>query len=203
MAHKSPPPPAVHSDSRSKHMSNPISLHGVDISALDARDVCVGVAGELTSMPYTSPNLSQDRRQSLRSAHSPSLSAGTITADASVSHFDSPPGSRPRSVSNWVYPHRPAPASSSALSIRTKDGDNGACESACCVTALSLPLNFVNASDTCQLLRSPSFLRQTLTSVLPQPPLLPRQHLTLLQPTQRPSHPKSACLVWEGQNHSV
>ncbi|KAG2165108.1 hypothetical protein VTO58DRAFT_108119 [Aureobasidium pullulans] len=127
MAHKSP---STLADSRPKHMSSPISLHGIDISSLDARDIFgLGMPSELTALPTASPDLSRTRedpdRQSSRSAHSPSLSAGRITDDSTVSHFDPPPESRSRSVSTWIYPYRKAPGSSPSLSIRAKDNDDG------------------------------------------------------------------------------
>ncbi|KAI5267797.1 hypothetical protein E4T47_07922 [Aureobasidium subglaciale] len=122
MAYKAP-------DARPKHMSSPISLHGIDISSLDARDVFgLGMDNGLTALPSPSPDLSRARedgdRQSFRSAHSPSLSAGRITDDTTVSHFDPPPDSRSRSVSTWIYPYRKPPGSSPALSIRAKDCDD-------------------------------------------------------------------------------
>ncbi|KAI4727318.1 hypothetical protein E4T49_04902 [Aureobasidium sp. EXF-10728] len=116
-------------DARPKHMSSPISLHGIDISSLDARDVFgLTMGSDLAALPTASPDLSRAPedvdRQSFRSAHSPSLSADRITDDGPVSHFDPPSESRTRSVSTWIYPYRRPPGSSPALSIRAKDSDD-------------------------------------------------------------------------------
>lgn len=156
MAHKSP---STLADSRPKHMSSPISLHGIDISSLDARDVFgLTIGSDLSSLPSASPDLSRPRedadRRSSRSAHSPSLSAGRITDDGQVSHFGPPSDSRSRSVSTWVYPSQRPTGSSPALSIRAKDNDDPLSESECC-----LLLRTVANIVAYQLLLYQSFLR--------------------------------------------
>lgn len=113
------------SDTRPKHMSSPISLHGVDITALDARDVCLGMPADF-QLTDDSP-----RRQ----RHSPSLSAGRIP-DPDPDPDDGPAAdSRSRSLSTWIYPYRRPPGSSPSLSARAKDADDAACESASCLWA--------------------------------------------------------------------
>ena len=150
MAHKSP---STLADSRPKHMSSPISLHGIDISSLDARDVFgLTMGSDLSSLPSASPDLSRARedvdRQNSRSAHSPSLSAGRITDDDHISHFDPPPESRSRSVSTWIYPSRQPTGSSPALSIRAKDSDNPLSESELSVL-LHASLTVLSTSRSC------------------------------------------------------
>lgn len=135
MAYKSP---STLADSRPKHMSSPISLHGIDISSLDARDVFgLTMGSDLSSLPSASPDLSRARedidRQSSHSGHSPSLSAGRVTDDGHISHFDPPTDSRSRSVSTWIYPSQQPAGSSPGLSIRAKGSDNPLSESECCL----------------------------------------------------------------------
>jgi hypothetical protein len=207
MAYKSP---STLADSRPKHMSSPISLHGIDISSLDARDVFgLTMGNDFSSHPSASPDLSRARedvdRRSSRSTHSPSLSADRITDDGHISHFDPPPDSRSRSVSTWIYPSRQPTDSSPGLSIRAKDGDNPSSES-----KPRLLLRALTNHCSYQVLLYRSLLRWIKVSVrlplllhIPLQPSHPLRPPISTRTTQNLSPSKSACLFWEDQNHCV
>ncbi|GAB7357227.1 hypothetical protein MBLNU459_g8208t1 [Dothideomycetes sp. NU459] len=106
-----------------RRTSSPMDLHGIDITALDARDIHLSTAS-LTPLPASPDERERDQTKSFFGNHAPSPSTTRVKEDNPVSRQEPAGESRAKSISSWMYSHRKASGSTQVLSARRKDSDS-------------------------------------------------------------------------------
>lgn len=110
-------------DDGARRPSSTMDLHGIDITALDARDIHLSTA-TLTPLPASPDDREREQAKSFFGNHTPSPAAPRNQEDSPVTRQDTTTESRSKSISNWMYSHRKASGSTQGLSLRRKDSDS-------------------------------------------------------------------------------
>lgn len=114
--------------------SNPVNLHGIETSPLDARDIQVSVLAPLTPLPSSPDEHERGTAKSFFGSRGASPSAGGIRDDTvSSSSMEGSVDGRARSLSTWGQRPKKVPA---ALPVGTEAQSGAALNEGVCAVPL-------------------------------------------------------------------